>query len=83
MVNGRFYSVESIPVQFPPCPLGSVLENHELDERYFLSAANIERWQYLKGSKHELRHRKTERPISFLRERWHFLTVWTYHHAPC
>lgn len=65
MVNGRFYSVESIPVQFPPCPLGSVLENHELDERYFLSAANIERWQYLKGSKHELRHRKNGTPYFF------------------
>ena len=65
MVNGRFYSVESIPVQFPPCPLGSVLENHELDERYFLSAANIERWQYLNGSKHELRHRKNGTPYFF------------------
>ena len=58
MVNGRFYSVESIPLQFPYKPLRSVLETTPLAERYFLSAADIDHWRYLKGAKQETRHRR-------------------------
>ena len=58
MVNGRFYSVESIPLQFPYKPLCSVLETAPLAERYFLSAADIDHWRYLKGAKQETRHRR-------------------------
>ena len=58
MVNGRFYSVESIPLQFPYKPLCSVLETAPLAERYFLSAADINHWRYLKGAKQETRHRR-------------------------
>ena len=58
MVNGRFYSVESIPLQFPYKPLCSVLEITPLAERYFLSAADIDHWRYLKGTKQEIRHRR-------------------------
>lgn len=65
MVNGRYYSVESIPVQFPYRPLCSILEDCKPDKRYFLSAVDMERWQYLKGAKHELRHRKNGVPYFF------------------
>ena len=58
MVNGRFHSVESIPLQFPYKPLRSVLETTPLAERYFLSAADIDHWRYLKGAKQETRHRR-------------------------
>ena len=58
MVNGRFYSVESIPLQFPYKPLCSVLEITPLAERYFLSAADIDHWRYLKGAKQETRYRR-------------------------
>ena len=58
MVNGRFYSVESIPLQFPYKPLCSVLETTPLAERYFLPAADIDHWRYLKGAKQETRHRR-------------------------
>lgn len=83
MVNGRYYSVESIPVQFPYRPLCSILEDCKPDKRYFLSAVDMERWQYLKGAKHELRHRKMECPISFPREQWRSLIGWICHRAPC
>ena len=72
MVNGRFYSVESIPFQFPYKTLGSVLENHPLPARYFLPDSDIEHWQYLKGAKHEIRQRRngssyffSEGPMAF------------------
>ncbi len=46
------------PLQFPYKPLCSVLETAPLAERYFLSAADIDHWRYLKGAKQETRHRR-------------------------
>ena len=70
MVNGRFYSVESIPLQFPYKPLCSVLEITPLAERYFLSAADIDHWRYLKAQSRRFATAGTVLLISFRKAPW-------------
>ena len=44
--------------------LADVLEKGIVDERYYITK-NIEKWQYLKGSKRELRHKPNGEPYHY------------------
>ncbi len=56
-MNGRIYSVEVTPRYEPFIPLGKILEQGAVDERYFLREENMPKWIYAKGAKHEQRRR--------------------------
>lgn len=58
MMNGRIYSVEVTPKYEPFIPLGKILEQGTVDERYFLREDDMPKWIYAKGAKHEQRHRR-------------------------
>lgn len=58
MMNGRIYSIDVTPRYEPFIPLGNILEQGEVDERYFLRKEDMSRWIYTKGAKHEQRRRK-------------------------
>ena len=58
MMNGRIYSVEVTPRYEPFIPLGKILEQGTIDERYFLREEDMPKWIYVKGAKHEQRHRR-------------------------
>lgn len=58
MMNGRVYSVEVMPRVEPFIPLGRILEQGNIDERYFLKEEDMAKWIYLKGAKNEQRKRR-------------------------
>ncbi len=58
LMNGRIYSVEVTPRYEPFIPLGKILEQGAVDERYFLREEDMPKWIYAKGSKHEQRRRR-------------------------
>ena len=58
MMNGRIYSVEVTPRYEPFIPLGKILEQGAVDERYFLRDEDMPKWIYTKGAKHEQRRRR-------------------------
>lgn len=58
MMNGRVYSVEVIPRVEPFIPLGRILEQGNIDERFFLKEEDMAKWIYLKGAKNKQRQRR-------------------------
>lgn len=58
MMNGRVYSVEVSPKFEPFIPLGKILEQGKLDERFFLRKEDMQQWIYAKGAKREQRCRR-------------------------
>lgn len=58
MMNGRVYSVEVHPLSEQAIPIRSVLEQGNIDDHYFIQETDIPSWQYAKGAKRELRHRR-------------------------
>jgi len=54
-VNHRCYSIELEPERNPNMKtLGDVLEK-DVDEKYYLKAQDLDKWEYMKGSKNETR----------------------------
>lgn len=58
MMNARIYSVDVYPQKESPIPLGAIQEKSCVDDHFFIREADMPRWVYAKGAKHELRHRR-------------------------
>ena len=58
MMNARVYSVEVHPKKEPPIPLLAIQEKCSVDDHFFLREADMPKWIYAKGAKHELRHKR-------------------------
>lgn len=58
MMNGRIYSVDIEPRREPFVPLKNILEQCVTDEKYYIKADELDRWEYCKGAKYEPRRRK-------------------------
>ncbi|MBC5722066.1 Modification methylase HhaI [uncultured Clostridium sp.] len=58
MMNGRIYSVDVVPEIEHCIPIRDILQDGEIDSRYFIKEEDLPRWRYMKGAKNELRHRK-------------------------
>lgn len=58
MMNGRIYSVDVVPEIEHCVPIRDILQDGEIDGRYFIKDEDLPRWHYMKGAKNELRHRK-------------------------
>lgn len=58
MMNGRVYSVGVTPKYEPFIPLGKVLEQGKIDERFFLKEKDMPKWIYSKGAKYEKRKKR-------------------------
>jgi len=70
MRDGEITTLSVVPIKESPIPLRDILEN-EVPDKYYLGE-NLEKWAYLKGSKHVLRTSKSghsynysEGPIAF------------------
>ena len=57
-MNGRIYSVNVIPKYEAPISIIDVLERNLVGEEYYIKNADLPKWIYAKGPKHELRKRK-------------------------
>ena len=55
-INGKIYTMETIPIYKTPQTLNDICENNTVDKRFFLNGST-EKWQYLKGAKREERRR--------------------------
>lgn len=58
MINGRIYSVDTVPKYIAPINLEKVLEDNIIDEHFYIDSNDIVKWQYAKGAKCEKRKRK-------------------------
>ncbi len=58
MMNGRIYSVDTVPKYEQFIPLSSILEKGPIDSRFFLQEKDMSKWIYAKGAKSEPRVRK-------------------------
>lgn len=50
MINGFFYTEETIPIFLKPITLGDILLKETVDDKYFLNGS-LEKWTYLKNAK--------------------------------
>ncbi|WP_442985537.1 DNA (cytosine-5-)-methyltransferase [Sedimentibacter sp. MB31-C6] len=71
MNNGQIYTSNVTPVSIKPIPLSQILEKNA-DNKYNINESNLEKWNYLKGSKKIERTSKaghkyifSEGPIAF------------------
>ena len=83
MMNGRIYSVEVTPRYEPFIPLGKILEQGTVDERYFLREEDMPKWIYAKCAKHEQRRRLDAAYIGSTRVLSAFPILWISPHARC
>ena len=51
MINGKVYTVKTIPVQSKPITLGEIAEKEGVDTHYFLNESQRKKYEYLRGSK--------------------------------
>lgn len=51
MINGKVYTVKTIPVQSKPITLGEIAEKEGVDAHYFLNESQRKKYEYLRGSK--------------------------------
>jgi len=51
MVDGIVYSQELIPCSVPPTRLSAIVEREGVEERFFIPADKLPKWEYLKGAK--------------------------------
>lgn len=71
MIDGKFLSEKTFPIEKNPTPLKKVLES-KVDKKFFLNENQLEKFEYLKGAKRILRYRPngeeyyySEGPISY------------------
>lgn len=64
MKNGKIYTTEITPVLEKPTPLSKIIEYEGVDSKYNLGD-NLEKWNYLKGSKDILRKAGTPHEYHF------------------
>ena len=83
MVNGRFYSVESIPLQFPYKPLCSVLEITPLAERYSFPPPTSTTGGISRAQSRRFATAGTVLLISFRKAPWRSLIVPTFLPVRC
>jgi DNA (cytosine-5)-methyltransferase 1 len=55
MVGGEIWTERMEPESVEPTVLGDILETEGVGEKYFIDESDMERWEYLKGSKNEER----------------------------
>ena len=73
MAGGKIWSEQVSPKCVPPRPLSSLVERGQVDERYFIPADEMKKWETMKGAKKIPRVSKTtgyeytfsEGPIAF------------------
>tara|TARA_R110002096_G_scaffold275178_2_gene468932 strand:- start:257 stop:1489 length:1233 start_codon:yes stop_codon:yes gene_type:complete len=59
MIKGKVFTAKTIPsYDGPRTVLGSVLQNGEVTDEFFIDKNDLDKWQYLKGSKKEIRKTK-------------------------
>ena len=51
MHDGKVFTTRINPIEESPITLGDILEK-DVDEKYFITGEKLEKWEYLKGSKH-------------------------------
>ena len=51
MINGKVYTVKTVPVQSKPITLGEIVEKEGVDTHYFLNESQRKKYEYLRGSK--------------------------------
>ena len=52
MRNGKIFSAHTVPVEHEPITLGEILlDESKVDEKYYLTSEQIEKFDYLRGSK--------------------------------
>lgn len=51
MVNGKIYTQELLPVYIAPKPLSSLVEQDDVDKRFFITGDKLDKWEYMKGPK--------------------------------
>lgn len=51
MINGKIYTCKLTPVFAEPIPLKKIIYSGEVDNKYYLSSKEIEKFKYLRGSK--------------------------------
>ena len=59
MVNGKIYSVDTIPIRESPITLSEIMEKGEVAPEYFIPDEQREKWEYIKGAKKIERISKT------------------------
>ncbi len=59
LAGGVVFSQERTPRTVPPKPLSALVEQGEVDERYFIPDAEMEKWGYMKGAKQISRRSRT------------------------
>lgn len=59
MIKGKVFTAKTIPsFDGPRTVLGSILQNGEVTDEFFIDNNDLDKWQYLKGSKKEIRKTK-------------------------
>jgi DNA (cytosine-5)-methyltransferase 1 len=59
MINGKVFTAKTIPsYDGPKTLLGCVLQNGEVTDEFFIDKNDLDKWQYLKGAKKEVRKTK-------------------------
>jgi DNA (cytosine-5)-methyltransferase 1 len=59
MIKGKVFTTKTNPsYDGPKTVLGSILQNGEVTEEFFIDEKDMDKWQYLKGSKKEIRKTK-------------------------
>jgi len=51
MINGKVYTIKTIPVQSNPISLGEIVEKEGVDAHYFLNESQRKKYEYLRGPK--------------------------------
>lgn len=64
MRNNQIYTVDVIPQENKPTVLRKVIEDNEVDEKYYIGNT-LEKWEYLKGAKDILRKAGTPHEYHF------------------
>lgn len=65
MINGGIYSVKTIPDYNLVYPLRNIREEEKVDDKYFLTDAQIEKFDYLKGAKRIPRLKPNGEPYTY------------------
>lgn len=59
MIKGKVFTAKTIPsYDGPRTVLGNILQNGEVTDEFFIDNNDLDKWQYLKGSKKEIRKTK-------------------------
>lgn len=65
MYDGHIYSVKTEPIYSKQTALKNILEDNEVDEKYFLDDEKLEKFTYLKGKKRKERISKSGKKYIF------------------